>query len=131
MVRMDRKILAGMVYWKELADLVDIKPLFGLGGVLIAAMTSEFNDQVTAIALIDVRGALGISHDSGTWIESLYVWAEIVGMAISPWLAMTFTLRRWTLFSIALCGASGVLIPFSPNVEAIYALRLLQGSRGA
>jgi hypothetical protein len=38
--------------------------------------------------------------------ESLYVWAEIVGMAISPWLAMTFTLRRWTLFAIALCGAA-------------------------
>jgi MFS transporter, DHA2 family, multidrug resistance protein len=109
---------------------VDIKPLFGLGGVLIAAMASEFNDQVASIALADVRGALGISHDSGTWIESLYVWAEIVGMATSPWLAMTFTLRRWTLFAIALCGTSGVLIPFSPNVEAIYALRLLQGLAG-
>src|ERR1700704_1010693 len=109
---------------------MDIKPLFGLIGVLIAAMTSEFNDQVTSIALIDVQGALGISHDPGTWIESLYVSAEIVGMAISPWLAMTFTLRRWTLFAIALCGASGVLIPFSPNVEAIYALRLLQGLAG-
>jgi DHA2 family multidrug resistance protein len=109
---------------------VDIKPLVGLGGVLIAAMTSEFNDQVTAIALTDVRGALGISHDSGTWIESLYVWAEIVGMAISPWLAMTFTLRRWTLFSIALCGVSSVLIPFCPNVETIYALRLFQGLAG-
>src|ERR1700716_4515493 len=93
-------------------------------------MTSEFNDQVTSIALTDVRGALGSSHDSGTWIESLYVSAEIIGMAISPWLLMTFTLRRWTLFAIALCGASSVLIPFSPNIEAIYALRLLQGLPG-
>src|SRR5258705_1586148 len=93
-------------------------------------MTSEFNDQVTAIALVDINGALGISHDSGTWIESLYVSAEIVGMAISPWLLMTFTLRRWTLFAIALCGASSVLIPFGPNIEAIYALRLLQGLAG-
>src|ERR1700726_2344650 len=109
---------------------MDIKPLFGLVGVLIAAMTSEFNDQVTSIALTDIRGALGISHDSGTWIESLYVSAEIVGMAISPWLLMTFTLRRWTLFAIALCGASSVLIPFSPNIEAIYALRLIQGLAG-
>jgi DHA2 family multidrug resistance protein len=109
---------------------VDVKPLFGLGGVLIATMASEFNDQVTSIALADVRGALGIGHDSGTWIESLYVSAEIVGMAISPWLLMTFTLRRWTLFAIALCGASSVLIPFSPNIEAIYALRLLQGLAG-
>jgi hypothetical protein len=82
---------------KRVGGPVNIKPLFGLGGVLIAAMTSEFNDQVTSIALTDIRGALGIGHDSGTWIESLYVSAEIVGMAISPWLAMTFTLRRWTI----------------------------------
>jgi MFS family permease len=113
---------------KKVADPVDIKPFVGLCGVLIAAMTSEFNDQVTSIALTDVRGALGIGHDSGTWIESLYVSAEIIGMAMSPWLLVTFTLRRWTLFAIALCGASSVLIPFSPNVEAIYALRLLQHS---
>ena len=130
MVRMDRKNLAVMAYFGELAGPVDIKPLFGLGGVLIAAMTSEFNDQVTSIALTDVRGALGISHDSGSWIESLYVSAEIIGMAISPWLLVTFTLRRWTLFAIALCGASSVLIPFSPNIEAIYTLRLLQGLAG-
>jgi DHA2 family multidrug resistance protein len=115
---------------REVAESVDIKPLLGLGGVLIAAVASEFNDQVTSIALTDIRGALGISHDPGTWIESLYVSAEIVGMAISPWLLMTFTLRRWTLFAIALCGASSVLIPFSPNIEAIYALRLLQGLAG-
>src|SRR5246127_1150563 len=93
-------------------------------------MASEFNDQVTSIALVDIRGALGISHDPGTWIGSLYVSAQIIGMAISPWLLVTFTLRRWTLFSIALCGASSVLIPFSPNIEAIYALRLMQGLAG-
>jgi MFS transporter, DHA2 family, multidrug resistance protein len=109
---------------------MDIKPLFGLGGVLIAAMTSEFNDQVTAIALVDIRGALGISHDPGTWIESLYVSAEIVGMAISPWLLVTFTLRRWTLFAIALCGVSSLPIPFSANIETFYALRIVQGLAG-
>jgi DHA2 family multidrug resistance protein len=109
---------------------MDIKPLFGLGGVLIAAMTSEFNDQVTAIALVDIRGALGISHDPGTWIESLYVSAEIIGMAISPWLLVTFTLRRWTLFTIALCGVSSVPIPFSANIETFYALRIVQGLAG-
>jgi hypothetical protein len=100
-------------------DVMDIKPLLGLGGVLIAAMASEFNDQVTAIALTDIRGALGISHDSGTWIDSLYVSAEIVGMAISPWMAVTFTLRRWTLFAIALCCSSSVPIPFSPNIDTL------------
>src|SRR3979490_459326 len=109
---------------------MDIKPFFGLCGVVSPAMASEFNDQVTSVALNDVRGALGISHDAGTWIESLYVSAEIIGMATSPWLLMTFTLRRWTLFAIALCGVSSVLIPFSPSIEAIYALRLIEGLAG-
>lgn len=104
-----------------------MKPFLGLVGVLIAAMTAEFNDQVTSIALVDVRGAFGISYDPGTWIQSLYVSAEIIGMAFSPWLLVTFTLRRWSLFSIALCAVSSVLIPVSPNIEAIYSLRLLQG----
>jgi MFS transporter, DHA2 family, multidrug resistance protein len=107
-----------------------MKPFIGLGGILIAAMVSGFNDQVTSIALVDIRGALGISYDPGTWIQSLYGSAEIVGMACSPWLLTTFTLRRWTLFSIALCGVASILIPFSPNIESIYALRLLQGFAG-
>ena len=111
---------------------MDIKPLITLGGVLIAAMTSEFNDQVTVIALTDIRGALGISRDSGTWIESLYVSAEIVGMAISPWMAMTFTLRHSTLYAFCHCAVLHIerADPFSPNIEAIYALRLLQGLAG-
>jgi DHA2 family multidrug resistance protein len=109
---------------------VDIKPLFGLCGILIAAIMSEFNNRVTSIALVDIRGALGISHDPGTWIDSLYVSAQIVGLVISPTLLMTFTVRRLMLFAIALCTASSVLIPFSPNIEAIYALRLLQGLAG-
>jgi MFS transporter, DHA2 family, multidrug resistance protein len=128
--RKNRGILCNHGYLEGSAVAVDIKPLFGLGGVLIAAVTSEFNDQVMAIALPDVGGALGISHDSQTWIESLYVSAEIIGMAISPWLLTTFTLRRWTIFAIALCGTSSVLIPFSPNIEAVYVLRLLQGLAG-
>jgi MFS transporter, DHA2 family, multidrug resistance protein len=103
------------------------RPLLGLMGILIAAMMAEFNDEITTISLVDIRGAIGISYDPGTWIQSLYISAEIVGMAMSPWQLVTFTLRRWTLFSIALCGLSSVLIPFSPNIEAIYALRLLQG----
>ncbi len=107
-----------------------MKPFIGLAGILLASMVSEFNDQVTSIALVDIRGALGISYDPGTWIQSLYVSAEIVGMAFSPWLLATFTLRRWTLFSIALCGVASTLVPFSPNIESIFALRLLQGFAG-
>jgi len=109
---------------------VDIRGLIGLLGVLIAAVVAEFNDQVTSVALADIQGGLRISHDPGTWFGSLYISAEIVGMAISPWMLVTFTLRRWTLSVIGLSCLSTVLIPFSPNVAAVYISRSLQGLAG-
>ncbi len=109
---------------------MDLKPLLGLGGVLVASMTAEFNDQVAALASPDIRGGFGISSDPASWTLSLYYSAEIFGMAIAPWLLVTFTLRRFTLFVIALSCVSSLLIPLSPNVTAIDALRLLQGLAG-
>lgn len=103
------------------------KPLIGLAGVIVAAMTAEFNDQVSSIAMADIRGALGISHDPGTWIESLYVAAMVVGMAVSPCWSAIVTLRRMVLFAIILDCVSSSLIPFSPNIEILYLLRIFQG----
>jgi DHA2 family multidrug resistance protein len=89
--------------------------LLGLAGVIVAAMTSELNDQVSAIALVDVRGALGIGHDAGTWIESLYVTALVIGMALSPCWSTVLTLRRMVLFAIALNATASTLIPSRPT----------------
>ncbi len=104
--------------------------MIGLLGVLILAMASEINDQVSTIAIGNIQGGLAISHDPATWFSSLYISAEIVGMAFSPWMLVTFSLRRWTLFVVVLCGLSSVLIPFSPDIAGIYALRILQGLAG-
>ncbi|MDB5656007.1 MAG: major facilitator superfamily 1 [Tardiphaga sp.] len=106
------------------------KSLIGLLGVLIAALSTEFNDLVMTTALVDVRGAFGLSHDSGLWIESLYASGVAFGMALAPWLAVTFTLRRFTLFAIGLACVATLLIPFSPNLSALLGLRLVQGLAG-
>ncbi|MED5544322.1 MAG: MFS transporter [Pseudomonadota bacterium] len=106
---------------------MDKKPLLGLAGAIVAAMAAEFNDQVSAIALVDVRGAMGIGHDAGTWIESLYVTAMVIGMALSPFWSTVVTLRRMVLFAIGLNLVSSVLIPFAPNIEILYLLRIFQG----
>ncbi len=109
---------------------MEIRPLVGLLGVLIAALTSEFNDQVTSIALVDVRGGLGVSSDPGTWLTSLYVTGEVIGMGLSPWWAVTMTVRRWALGSIALCCVVTLCIPWSGNLTLLFGLRFLQGLSG-
>ena len=75
-------------------NTTNIKPLIGLLGVLVAALSADLNEFVSAAALIDIRGAVGISADPGRWIDSLYVTGTALGMAFAPWNAVTFTLRR-------------------------------------
>jgi len=108
----------------------NIRPLLGLLGVLVAALSADLNEFVSAAALIDVRGALGVSADPGRWIDSLYVTGTALGMAFAPWNAVTFTLRRFTLFAIGLACVATTLLAFASNIEAILTLRLIQGVSG-
>lgn len=106
---------------------MDVKPLIGLAGVLAATMTVDLNSQVTALALPDIQGGLSLGSDQGTWLGSLYTAGEAMGMAVAPWLAVTFSPRRFILFAVFLCAITSTLIPFAPNLALLYPLRGLQG----
>lgn len=106
------------------------RQLIGLFGVLVAAIAVGFNDQVIAAMLQDLLGAKGVGHDAGTWIKSLCLSAEVVGMAVSPWLLVTFNLRRFAVFATALNVVTTVAIPFATSAHTIDALRVAEGLAG-
>ncbi len=109
---------------------VQLRPLLGLFGVITAAIGAEFNDQVASIAGGDISGGLGLSHDPATWFDSLYVSAEVFGMAVSPFLLVTFSLRHFSLFVVLLNVCSSIVIPYAPDATALYLLRIVQGLSG-
>lgn len=102
----------------------------GMLGVLLASLSAGLNEHVTDVAMPDVRGALAIGHDEGTWLLALYEATQVAAMAFAPWFAVTLSLRRFTLAAIASFGLLALLCPFAPNVETLYALRALQGLAG-
>ncbi len=104
-----------------------LKPLLGLLGVLLAALTVEFNDGVVGAALIDVRGGLGISSDPGTWLTSLFSSGQIIGMSVATFWAVTVSIRRFALFAIALSAVSTLCIPLTSNLALLYGLRFAEG----
>lgn len=102
----------------------------GLIGVLLAVLVSGFNEHVTEIDLPDMRGALGIGHDEGTWLTAIYEAFQISAMAFAPWFAVTFSIRRFTVAMVALFGALAAVAPFVPDLPSLYALRAVQGFAG-
>lgn len=106
---------------------LNVRSLVGLLGVLIAALTVEFNDGVVSTALVDVRGGLGISQDAGTWLTSLFSTGQVIGMSIATFWAVTVSIRRWLLFAIALTCVSTVTVPFTSNIGLLFVLRFVEG----
>lgn len=107
-----------------------LRLVIGLLGVLIASLCSGLNDRVTDIALADVRGALSISTDEGSWLIGAYQAAEVSAMMLAPWFAMTFSLRRFTVFVTLGFVLLAAILPYAPNLPVFIALRAVQGIFG-
>lgn len=102
----------------------------GLAGVIVLAMTTELNEQVSSQSLPDILGGLGISHDPGTWFNSLYLSAEVMGMSLAPWMALTFGVRRFSVVVAITASISAACIPFNHNLTLLYGLRIIEGLAG-
>ncbi|TWB10091.1 DHA2 family multidrug resistance protein [Nitrospirillum amazonense] len=102
----------------------------GLAGVLIAVLVSGFNEHVTDIDMTDIRGALGIGHDEGTWLTALYEAFQVSAMAFAPWCAVTFSLRRFTIAMVGLFALLAAAAPVMPDLPSLYILRAIQGFAG-
>lgn len=102
----------------------------GLIGVLIATLSSGLNDRVTDLALADIRAAISIDYDTGSWITSAYQAAEVAAMMIAPWLAVTFSLRRFTLVATTGFACLAMVQPLVSDPTLFITLRVIQGLFG-
>jgi DHA2 family multidrug resistance protein len=99
----------------------------GLFGIYIAAMTAGLNNRVAALALADVRGALGFGADQSSWLSTVYTAGELVAMPFAAWFAITLSLRRFHLAMLAVCTALAVALPFIRDMPLLLVMRGLQG----
>jgi DHA2 family multidrug resistance protein len=98
--------------------------------MLLASLLAILNEQVTAVALADIRGAFSVGRDDGTWLTALFEATNVATMVFAPWFGITLTLKRFTIGAVLAVMFIGVLCPLAPNLPALYVLRTLQGIAG-
>ena len=102
----------------------------GLIGMLLASLLAILNEQVTSVALEDIRGAFSVGYDDGTWLTVIFEATNVATMVFAPWFGITFTLKRFTIGAVLAVMVFGFLCPFAPNLLTLYVLRALQGVAG-
>ena len=105
----------------------NIRQIVGLIGIVLAVMAAQLNDAVVDTALPDISGGLGISMDAASWIRTVFVTGEVVGMCAAPSLGLGFSFRRFALFAIGLSCISSLLMALGGGTASFLVLRLFQG----
>ena len=106
---------------------MDIRRLTGLGGILAAAILAQINDQVLTSALPDISGGFGLGHDNASWLSTVYVNGEVIGMIVAPSLGLGFSFRRFALFAVFLSTLSTIAMPLAGGIGVLLGFRFLQG----
>ncbi|ESX90844.1 MFS transporter [Mesorhizobium sp. LSHC412B00] len=109
------------------------QPLFstrlalGLMGILLAAMTAGLIGRVPGLVLSDIQGALGVGRDDGSWLTTAYSAGELAAMPFASWFAITFSMRRFHLTTLACALAISAIIPTIEDLDLLLGLRAFQG----
>jgi len=87
--------------------------------------------QIVASSLQDIGGGLSAAQDQISWVQTVYLIAEIVVIPLSGWLTRVFS-TRW-LFTASAAGftAASMLCGLAWNIESMILFRALQGLLGA
>lgn len=109
---------------------VPLKTWMAIVGASLGAFMAVLNIQIVGASLDDIRGALGVGTDDGSWISTAYLVAEIVVIPLTGWLSKAFSPRRYLMVNAVLFLVFSAACAFAQTLGQMIVLRVLQGLAG-
>ena len=102
-------------------------PYLGILGVFLGAGIATLNARLVSVGLPDLRGALGLSFDEGSWIPTALNMATMFAGVFVVFLSVWFGPRRILLLAASIFTVTSALLPFGPGYWAMVGLLVLAG----
>ncbi len=102
-------------------------PLFGVAAVLLGASLAAFFGRLLSVGIGDLRGALHIDADSGSWIGTSYNMGLMFIGPFSVYLGGLLGARRVLLGAASLLTLLCFVMPFAGNFSTLIVLLALAG----
>src|SRR3984957_13176328 len=107
--------------------VVTTHPLLGVAGVLLGALIATCTGRLMSVGLADIRGALHLGFDEGSWINTSFNASMMFIGPFSVYLGGLLGPRRVLLACAWIFTAVSFLIPFCHSLGAVIALLILAG----
>src|SRR6202789_2036068 len=102
-------------------------PLLGVAGVLLGAMIATCTGRLMSVGLADIRGALHLGVDEGSWINTSFNASMMFIGPFSVYLGGLLGPRRVLLACAWIFTAVSFLIPFCHSLSLVIALLIIGG----
>ena len=109
---------------------VPLKTWLAVVGANLGAFLAVLNIQVVNSSLADIQGAIGAGLDTGGWVSTSYLIAEIIVIPLAGWFTQAFSLRRYLIGSAALFLLFSVACASAHSLPQMIIYRALQGFSG-
>ena len=107
--------------------IVTTHPLLGVAGVLLGALIATCTGRLMSVGLADIRGALHLGIDEGSWINTSFNASMMFIGPFSVYLGGLLGPRRVLLTCAWIFTAVSFLIPFCHSLEMVIALLIIAG----
>ncbi len=102
-------------------------PAIGVAAVMLGAVISTLNARITTTGLADIRGALGLGFDEGSWISTVFGASQMLVTPAAAWLSTVLGTRRVLLWTGAVFTVASVLPPLIRDYDTLIALQFVRG----
>src|SRR6201986_214552 len=102
-------------------------PLLGVAGVLLGALIATCTGRLMSVGLADIRGALHLGVDEGSWINTTFNPSMMFIGPFSVYLGGLLGARRVLLACAFAFTIICLFLPFAPNLPVLLILLVLAG----
>ncbi|QEE28881.1 MFS transporter [Terriglobus albidus] len=111
----------------ETTPVLTVHPYLGVAGVLLGAMIATCTGRLMSVGLADIRGALHLGFDEGSWINTSFNASMMFIGPFSVYLGGLLGPRRVLLACASIFTAASFLIPFSHSLPIVIGLLIVAG----
>ena len=102
-------------------------PVAGVAAVMVGAFISTLNVRLTTQGLADIRGALGLGFDEGSWVSTVFSAAQMLVTPAAAWMSTVLSTRRVLLWTGTIFTLASLPSPLMHDYDTLIALQFVRG----
>ena len=107
-----------------------IRTWIGFAMMCIGMFMAILDIQIVATALPNMQNALGIAPDKMSWIQTSYLIAEVIAIALTGFLTRLLGMRRLFVVALSVFTFASLGCAWSNSFASLVSWRVLQGFAG-